>query len=294
MRPGNSPRTVPYPGFWAKQLENCKVGDIDAYGSFPSRVVFRACQTLRFSLCYSCAKDERQLMKAILSNPILGADFLLCYIGLVLENYEKELKKENPETHKKNFKYPPVLPIVFYDGKGKWTAELDFRNKVRHSELFGNLIPSFEYIVVELNKYSMEDITKCMDALSIIMLLDRSKSAADMEYFLKLPEKYQAYVKGLKIPAQLRELILRAIKLLSTKQTMPKAFVEKVEDRLNTGGVKEMFDGIAEVFKDMRKQANQYKSQSEQYKSQTEQYRKVIESLQRENAELKGRAGKSS
>jgi len=57
---------------------------------------------------------------------------MLLYIALVLENYEKEINKEVSEqkkserkkyegriTQTKDFKYPPILPIVFYDGYAK-------------------------------------------------------------------------------------------------------------------------------------------------------------------------------
>jgi hypothetical protein len=30
----------------------------------------------------------------------------------------------------KDFRYPPVIPIVFYDGPALWTAKLNFRDRV--------------------------------------------------------------------------------------------------------------------------------------------------------------------
>ncbi len=49
---------------------------------------------------------------------------MLQYITLVLDDYEKEAnKKTDGVTFTKDFKYPPVLLVVFYDGEGSWTAE---------------------------------------------------------------------------------------------------------------------------------------------------------------------------
>ena len=53
---------------------------------------------------------------------------MLLYIALILEAYEKEVNKENEKeiTKTKDFKYPPILPVIFYDGTGEWTAETNF------------------------------------------------------------------------------------------------------------------------------------------------------------------------
>ncbi len=67
---------------------------------------------------------------------------MLQYIALVLNDYEKECDREKPKaSFLKEFKYPPVLPIVFYDGPGNWTAERNFLDKTEFSEVFHKYIP---------------------------------------------------------------------------------------------------------------------------------------------------------
>ena len=34
----------------------------------------------------------------------------------------------------KDFRYPPILPIVYYEGSQKWTAPLHFRDRVAYGE----------------------------------------------------------------------------------------------------------------------------------------------------------------
>lgn len=51
---------------------------------------------------------------------------ILRYIVHIWEDYEKEMNKKFPEiSRRKGFKYPPVLPIIYYEGKQRWTAPLD-------------------------------------------------------------------------------------------------------------------------------------------------------------------------
>ena len=63
---------------------------------------------------------------------------MLLYIVLVLDNYEKEINKQKKGkiTQTKDFKYPPVLPIVFYDGTDEWTAEKKFSLPYRNERDF--------------------------------------------------------------------------------------------------------------------------------------------------------------
>ena len=44
---------------------------------------------------------------------------VLRYIVQVLTDYEKEMEEaQEGITKRKGFRYPPILPIVFYDGPG--------------------------------------------------------------------------------------------------------------------------------------------------------------------------------
>ena len=96
------------------------------------------------------------------------------YIYLVLDAWEKETDRESPRASShKDFKYPPVLPIIFYDGKITWTAEKNFLNRTWLSEAFEKYIPKFEYELVDLNRYNEDEIMKFGDALSFILLVDK-------------------------------------------------------------------------------------------------------------------------
>ena len=53
---------------------------------------------------------------------------LLRYIVMVLTDYEREEEKRRPGiTSTKEFRYPPILPIVYYEGTDRWTAVRNFK-----------------------------------------------------------------------------------------------------------------------------------------------------------------------
>jgi hypothetical protein len=107
---------------------------------------------------------------------------MLQYITYVLTDYVKENDKKYHEETKangttklklssaKDFNYPPILPIVFYDGTSKWTSELNFLDKTEMNKIFSKYIPKFEYELVDLNIYSKDDLIRFNNALSLILV----------------------------------------------------------------------------------------------------------------------------
>ena len=153
---------------------------------------------------------------------------MLQYISLVLHEYEKEVNKENPNASSaKGFKYPPVLPIVFYDGAGEWTAERNFIDKTELSGVFEKYIPKFEYELVDLNKYNERDIASFGNTLSLIMIIDKIKTADGMSIMKNLPEGYFEQL-GQNIPPHLHKLLADVITVFLTRINVPGDEIEKV------------------------------------------------------------------
>ncbi len=56
---------------------------------------------------------------------------LLRYMVYIWEDYEKEQNKLHEGISKtKGFKYPPILPIVYYEWTDEWTSAVDFRDRI--------------------------------------------------------------------------------------------------------------------------------------------------------------------
>ena len=130
---------------------------------------------------------------------------MLEYIYLVLDAWEKEAEKECPGISlRKDFRYPPVLPIIFYDGKYAWTAEKNFFDRTSLNKVFEKYIPKFEYELINLNDYSENDIMMFGDALSYVMLIDKLRANKGKSSLAFLPQDYEAKLK-LQIPENLNQ-----------------------------------------------------------------------------------------
>lgn len=83
---------------------------------------------------------------------------IFCYMVYIWESYEKEERREKGISRRKNFRYPPILPIVYYEGRQEWTVPLDFKSRVREGKTFAKYIPDFHYYLVPLRKFSNKEL----------------------------------------------------------------------------------------------------------------------------------------
>lgn len=157
---------------------------------------------------------------------------ILRYIVQILTDYEKEMEaKEKGCTTRKDFRYPPVLPIVFFDGSGNWTAATDFRERVFLNDVLGDYIPAFRYLVVPLSRYSNRELIEKKDELSLIMLIDKLRSAADFRALRELPEGYLEEVTK-DSPESVLKLMGKLMAVLLLRLNVPKEEIEEFTDRI--------------------------------------------------------------
>ena len=116
---------------------------------------------------------------------------LLRYMVYVWTDYAAAQEKLKPGiTKSKDFLYPPILPIIYYEGTGQWTSALHFKDRVFLNDIFEEFIPDYKYLVVPLNKYSQEDLIEKGDELSAIFILNKLKSSSDFKHLKEIPEDY--------------------------------------------------------------------------------------------------------
>jgi len=96
---------------------------------------------------------------------------ILVYMTRIWERYVNNAK----DKRKKGFKLPPIIPIVFYDGVRRWTAEIEFEKKVDDYVEFMKYVPHFYYSLVDVGNIEKWRLKKMNNALSLFLTLDASK-----------------------------------------------------------------------------------------------------------------------
>ena len=160
---------------------------------------------------------------------------ILRYIVLILTDYAAEAEKKQAGcTALKGFRYPPVLPIVFYDGDRNWTAAKNFQERTALSDLLGEYIPNFQYLVVPLSRYSNQELIEKKDELSLIMLIDKLRSSAEFHELAEIPDDYLEKISR-DSPESLLKLIAKIIAAFLHRLNIPKEeigdFTDQIERR---------------------------------------------------------------
>lgn len=165
------------------------------------------------------------------------------YITFIWEDFEKEQERLLPGSSKaKEFRYPPVLPIIFYDGRENWTAATSLHDRVLFSDVLGKYIPDYRCILIQLKEFSNVELMKKRDELSVLMLIDKLKNAKD---YAELKEDLRGdFLETVleETPEYLLKLMSEIVETFLSKLNIPQGEVE-----LFTGKIKERKMG--ELFK---------------------------------------------
>lgn len=169
---------------------------------------------------------------------------LLRYIVMVWTDYEAEQEELQPGVTKtKDFKYPPILPIVYYEGHGEWTAVRNFNERVYLQDILGKYIPSFEYVLVPLRDYSKQDLIEKKDELSLILLINKLRDSEDFKTLRDIPQDYFDDLEQ-KTPDYLLTLISKIIAVLLYRLNVPRKEVESFTDQIKRRDFDMLFDSF--------------------------------------------------
>ena len=99
---------------------------------------------------------------------------LLVYTGLLYQDLIRRGAQEQDD------KLPPVLPIVFYNGRSRWTAAREVSDLIAPvSEALARYQPSQCYVLVDVGNYRDKDLPQ-RNLVSALIALENSRSASDL------------------------------------------------------------------------------------------------------------------
>ncbi|WAM31396.1 Rpn family recombination-promoting nuclease/putative transposase [Caldicellulosiruptor naganoensis] len=196
-------------------------------------------------LLYKARLQEEEVFFYILFEHQSTVDYnmamrLLFYITDIWRDWLKQFDKN--QFKNKSFEFPPVVPIVLYDGDNPWTAIVNLKERIMNFEMFGKYIVDFEYILIDLNNPE-EMVFKYKDVLSLILKLNKVRTGEELErLFLDLNK----YLQG----AKEKEINTLRICLPAALKELGEEKIQEARDILEyiTGGA-----GIMPLFQNLRK-----------------------------------------
>ncbi len=223
---------------------------------------------------------------------------ILRYMVCIWENYVIELEEkyeaEKPghgrtangkaKRHKgisrlKGFRYPPIYPIVYYEGADEWTAAWHLKDRILLGDLFQAYIPDITYRLVRTREYSNEELLSREDAISLVMLLNKIQRAEDFRELAGVPggrvdEIFQ------RAPADVVEIIISEIRSLCARVNMPQGETDELIKKVKGGNMGNLFENMEkmDIQLERRRTAEQTRRADEAEKRADESKRQADES----------------
>ncbi len=179
------------------------------------------------------------------------------YMNNIWKNFiESEEHKKEGISKTKGFKLPPIIPIIYYTGENRWTAEINFKDKVLGGEMFEKYIPNFKYDLVNLNNLTFNELKEKESALTLVMILSKVNKIETIEHYNEI-FKDKEYVDAInaKLTAQDKQFLLEAITQCLRKLEASEEFIEEIVNEFIEGGVGSMTKVFS--FKEIQKEARE-------------------------------------
>ena len=170
---------------------------------------------------------------------------LLRYMVFIWIDYEREMKKQTGNkdiARSKSFRYPPILPIVYYEDSGRWTADMNFADRVMLNDIFEPFIPQFTYKLIQLNSYTKSELIEKQDELSLVMLINKLQDASEFKDL----ELHEDYLKDLSenTPDEVLEIISKVITVMLRKLNLEENEILDFTDQVRERKMGELFENF--------------------------------------------------
>ena len=156
-------------GEWVDKLEKDKLILVD------KSYISAGYEELESDIVYQATIGKENVIFYVLLELQSSVDYsmpirLLAYMVELWRVAAKNIKKS--EIKRKTYRLPAIIPIVIYNGTKKWTCARNFKDILQGSQLFGDNVIDFRYILVDINRYSKECLYEFKNIAAAIFLLD--------------------------------------------------------------------------------------------------------------------------
>ncbi len=212
---------------------------------------------------------------------------LLHYISNIWRDYARNRRYQTEngdwvEANKaKSFRYPPILPIVYYEGTGRWTAGMQLRDRVLTVEGLEEYIPDFAYHLVGIRDFDNAQLLDKADEMSLIMLLNKIQTAEDLHRMLDAPGELVNRIVN-NSPENVLDIILDVVYLLCRKVNIPGDETREILSQLKEGrNMGYLFENMEHMdIQEERRKTREAREELQQKVAELERMRAENEKLQ--------------
>ena len=153
---------------------------------------------------------------------------------------------------RKDFRLPPVIPAVLYNGAPVWTAAPNFKETLSSYRKFEQYVLNFCYILFDVNRYREEDLCQAANLISSVFVLDQKSNYPEL---VKRLHRLIGVLRKLS-PEEFQQLIIWLKNVIKPK--VPEKFqkeIDKILDETNPMEVEKMVTNLEITLEEMQKEA---------------------------------------
>ena len=144
---------------------------------------------------------------------------IMTYVGLLYQDLIRQ-KQVLPKR-----RLPPVLPIVLYNGDGKWTAATDVADLIpKPPGLLARHLPHLEYLLIDEHRYDLADLAVMKNLVAAAIRFERPDSAAAL---MALIETVNGWLEG---QPELKRTFALWIRAMVLRHSRNRLVLPKVRD----------------------------------------------------------------
>jgi predicted transposase/invertase (TIGR01784 family) len=226
---------------WVQAVDEENVQEI------PHSFVLQDFKRQEADLVYRVKLNGQDVVFYLLLEMQSSVDFRMPYRMLL---YQVEIwryllqNEEDALSNRKTFQLPPIVPIVLYNGKQKWSAELEFRKLLANENLFGSELLNFEYLLIDVARYTEEELLSLSNTIGSVFLLDQTE---DQEQLLNRLGKLMNTIQQLPTDSQQKFVAWMAnilLQKLPENEPSLQQFIQSVKGDASFMGLEKILDDI--------------------------------------------------
>ena len=218
---------------------------------------------------------------------------LLRYMSVIWYDYGKKMNKGAEKyrpTSRKSFRYPPIIPIVYYEGKENWTADTELWKRIEYGEVLKEFIPAFSYKVIRIHDYTNEELQKHTDEMSLVMMINKIQSPEDYTEFIQKSEVYMNDVLK-DSPQELIEILRDVFWSLLMKINVPQEEAEELMEQMGAKNMGYLFENIKKMdIQAERRNTQKAQERAERAEAEAEEAKAKVKKAKAEAEEAKTEA----
>ncbi|WP_275983440.1 Rpn family recombination-promoting nuclease/putative transposase [Paenibacillus hamazuiensis] len=175
---------------WVKQVDESSIEEINH--SF----VLSDFRRKEADLVYKVRLNERDVIFYLLVELQSTVDMEMPYRLLLyqVEIWRYVLRNRETAASESSFSLPAIVPMVLYNGQRPWAAPRRFRQLLSGEEAFGSELLDFEYILLDVERYTEEELLALSNTIGSVFLLDQT---ADQELLLERLRRLMDTIRNL-------------------------------------------------------------------------------------------------